>query len=100
MSDLQKPIARTLDDPPRLFGMAPLEIAACAVSYAILNTILRGVPFSALFSLGTAALAAITLRIVNLTCPPDHALHWLMFMVRPGALPIVPWPRLRKGVLE
>jgi hypothetical protein len=87
---LLKPIARNLDDPPRLLGMSPVELCSCVISYAVLNTVLRGVPFSGLLSLGAALSAALGLRIVNLTRPPEHAVHSVMSVVRPTVTPIVP----------
>jgi hypothetical protein len=79
---LLKPIARNLDDPPRLLGMSPLELCSCVIAYAVLNTILRGVPFSG------AVFAALLLRLVNLTRPPEHAAHWAMSLVRPIVTPV------------
>ena len=91
--DLEKPIARTLDDSPRLLGMSPFELGACVSAYAIFNTLLRGVPFSALLSLGSAVIAALTLRVLNLTKPPAHALYWAMRLFRHAILPVMPWQR-------
>jgi hypothetical protein len=85
---LLKPIARNLDDPPRLLGMSPLELCSCVIAYAVLNTILRGVPFSGLLALGAAVFAALLLRLVNLTRPPEHAAHWAMSLVRPIVTPV------------
>jgi hypothetical protein len=87
---LLKSIARNLDDPPRLLGMSPVELCSCVISYAVLNTVLRGIPFSGLISLGVALAAALGLRIVNLTRPPEHAAHWAMSLIRPAVTPIVP----------
>jgi hypothetical protein len=85
---LLKPIARNLDDPPRLLGMSPVELCSCVVSYAVLNTVLRGIPFSGLLSLGAALCAALFLRLMNLTKPPEHAAHWFMSLIRPGVTPV------------
>jgi hypothetical protein len=87
---LMKPIARNLDDPPRLLGMSPFELCACVVSYAVLNTVLKGVPFSGLLALGAALGAALFLRIANLTRPPEHAAHLAMSLLRPKTTPVLP----------
>jgi hypothetical protein len=77
--------------------MSPVELCSCVISYAVLNTVLRGVPFSGLLSLGVALGAALFLRIVNLTRPPEHAAHWMMSLVRPGVTPIVPLGLTEEG---
>jgi hypothetical protein len=87
---LLKPIARNLDDPPRLLGMSPIELCSCVIAYAVLNTVLRGVPFSGLISLGVALTAALILRLVNLTKPPEHAAHWALARVRARVTPVIP----------
>ena len=87
--NLSKPIARTLDDSARILGLSPFEIASCAAAYAVSSVALRGVPFSALLALGGATAAAVTLRVVNLTKPPEHAIHWIMHLVRPDVLPVM-----------
>ena len=86
---LLKPIARHLDDPPRLLGMSPVELCSCVIAYAVLNTLFRGVPFSGLLSLGVALSAALGLRIVNLTKPPEHAVHFFLSLARPAVTPVV-----------
>lgn len=87
--DLNRPIARNLDEPMRIVGLSPLELASCAVFYASLSPLLRGVPFSALLSLGLAGALGVTLLILNRTFPPMHGLYWLLQMVRPRVTPVM-----------
>ena len=69
--------------------MTPLEMAACAGSYAGFSTLIQGVPFSGLIALGAALGAALSLRVINLTRPPDHAVHWILCMIRPSLIPVM-----------
>lgn len=83
-------VARNLDEPPRILGLSPVELAASALFYAILSPVLRGVPFSALFSLGLSAALAATLLILGRTYPPNHGLFWGLRMLRPGVIWVSP----------
>lgn len=87
---LQKPIARTLDEPARILGLTPLELASCAVFYAVVSSMLKGVPFGALLSLVIAGGVAATLVILNRTYPPHHGPLFLLSLVRPGVAPVMP----------
>lgn len=82
--DLNRPIARTLDEPARIAGLAPLELASCAVFYAVLSPILRGVPFAALISLTASIGLAISMIVLNRTYPPSHGILLLLQWMRPA----------------
>ncbi|MGK5083417.1 hypothetical protein WDW37_08920 [Bdellovibrionota bacterium FG-1] len=87
---LSYPVARTLDEPPRILGLSPTELAASALFYAILSPVLRGVPYSALLSLVLSAGLTVTLLILGRTYPPNHGLFWGLRMVRPGVTWVSP----------
>lgn len=80
---INQKIPRNLEDPARILGLSPIELAAVALSYSFISPILRGVPFSALLSLGISSLAGITLLILNRTYPPNHGLFYLLQLFRP-----------------
>jgi hypothetical protein len=84
MEGLSRTIPRTLDDPTRILGLSPIELAACALSYALLSPTLRGVPFSALLSLGLSFTVGLTLLTLNRTYPPSHGLYYCLKLFRPG----------------
>ena len=84
-----KPVPRNLEEPARIFGLTPIELAACALTYAGASSLLRGVPFSALLALGVGFGLAITLLILNRTKPPQHGLHWCLRKVRQPVLPVM-----------
>ena len=77
-------VPRNLEEPARIFGLTPIELAACALTYAGSNSLLRGVPFSALLSLGIGVGAAITLFILNRVKPPQHGLFLILACLRPA----------------
>ena len=81
--DLARPIARNLDDPARIMGLSPLELAGCALVYSILSPALRGVPFSALISLVLMGAMGCALVILNRTRPPYHGLYLVLQLFRP-----------------
>ena len=83
MSGLSRPIPRTLDDPARILGLSPVELAVSALSYALLSPVLKGVPFSAPLSLGLSLGAGIGLLILNRTFPQSHGLFYCLKLFRP-----------------
>lgn len=87
--DLNRPISRNLDEPARIVGLSPLELASCAVFYSILSMVLKRVPFSALLSLVTAASLAAVILILNRTYPPYHGIFFIMHLFRPSVTPIM-----------
>lgn len=88
--ELNFPVARHLDDPPRILGLSPMELAASALFYAGVSPILRGVPLAALLSLGLTAVLTVTLVILGRTFPPNHGLFILLRLFRPGVTWITP----------
>jgi hypothetical protein len=70
-------------------GLTPIELAACALIYAGTNSILRGVPFSALLSLGVGIGAVITQFTLNRVKPPQHGLFWILSRLRPAITPVM-----------
>jgi len=88
---LQQRIPRSLEEPARILGLTPIELAACALAYAIISPVLRGVPFSALLSLGLALGVGISLLILNRTKPPQHGLLYLLQWLRPRITLITPF---------
>ena len=98
-----KPLPRNLEEPARILGLTPMELASCALIYAGAGSVLRGVPFSALLSLGVGLGLAVTLFILNRTKPPLHGVFWCLQKLRPPVLPVMPFEtidmrdRKRKG---
>jgi hypothetical protein len=80
---LQQRIPRTLEEEAKIFGLSPVELASCALSYSVVNPILRGVPFAALLSLTISILVGITMMILNRTYPPKHGLLYVLQLFRP-----------------
>ncbi len=89
-----KPIPRNLEEQARIFGLTPMELAASALTYAGASSILRGVPFSALLSLGVGFGLAVTLLILDRTKPPLHGVFWCLKQIRQSAFMVMP---LEKG---
>jgi hypothetical protein len=87
LTQLSRPIPRTLDDPSRILGLSPLELAVSALSYAILSPILRDVPFGAALSLSISLSVGIGLLVLNRTYPPSHGLFLLLRLFRPQIRP-------------
>lgn len=83
---LVQSVPRNLEEPARIFGLTPIELAACALTYAGTSSILRGVPFSALLSLGVGVGAAATLFTLNRVRPPQHGLFLILACFRPGVI--------------
>jgi hypothetical protein len=83
-------VARHLDDPPKIIGLSPNELASSALFYAGVSPILRGVPLAALLSLGLTALLTTTLVILGRTFPANHGLFVLLRLFRPGVSWIMP----------
>jgi hypothetical protein len=90
MPDLSYPVARSLDDPPRILGLSPNELAVSALFYAILSPILRGVPFSALLCLILTGVLTGTLLVLGRTYPPHHGLFFGLQLFRPGVVWVSP----------
>ena len=88
--DLSFPVARHLDDPPRILGLSPNELAASALFYAGVSPILRGVPLAALLSLGLTAVLTTTLVILGRTFPANHGLFTVLRLFRPGITWVMP----------
>ena len=88
--NLNFPVARHLDDPPRILGLSPQELAASALFYALLSPVLRGVPFAALLSIGLTATLTVTLVILGRTFPPNHGLFSLLRGLRHPVVWIMP----------
>ena len=86
-----RPIPRNLEEPARIMGLTPIELAACALTYAGSSSLLRGLPFSALLSLAVGIGLAITLLILNRTKPPLHGLFWCLQKLRQPVLPVMPF---------
>ncbi len=88
--DLNFPVARHLDDPPKILGLSPTELASSALFYATVSPILRGVPLAALLSLGLTAVLTTTLVVLGRTFPPQHGLFILLRLFRPGVTWVMP----------
>ena len=88
--NLSYPVARNLDDPPRILGLSPTELAASALFYAFLSPVLRGVPFSALLSLGLSLGLTLMLLILGRTYPPHHGVFWGLRLIRPAVTWVSP----------
>jgi hypothetical protein len=86
---MNKPIARNIDEGAKILGFAPLEIALLGVLYAILSSVLRGVPFSALLALGGIALLAGVILTLNRIYPPQHGIFFLLRLIRPPVTPVM-----------
>ncbi len=86
---LLRNVPRNLEEPARIFGMTPVELAACALTYALTSSLLRGLPFSTLLSLGAGVGLAGTILILNRTRPPSHGLFAIMAMARPAVTPVM-----------
>ena len=88
--DLSFPVARHLDDPPRILGLSPNELAASALFYAGVSPILRGVPLAALLSLGLTAVLTTTLVILGRTFPRITGYLPCLGFLRPGITWVMP----------
>jgi len=88
---LVKPIARNLDEPTRIVGLSPMELASCAVFYAVLSPLLRGVPFSALISLVAAFGFAGCFLVLNRSFPPSHGVFFVLQLFRPKVASVMPF---------
>jgi hypothetical protein len=77
-------VPRNLEAPARILGLTPIELAACALLYAAMSSIFRGIPFSAFLSLGVSVGAAITLFSLNRLKPPQHGLFFILACLRPA----------------
>jgi hypothetical protein len=85
-----RPVPRSLEEPARILGLAPMELASCALTYAGASSLLRGVPFSAFLALGVGFGLAITLLILNRTKLPQHGVFWCLQKLRRPILPVMP----------
>ena len=86
---LVQSVPRNLEEPTRIMGLTPIELAACALIYAGSSSLLRGVPFSALLSLGIGIGAAITQFTLNRVRPPNHGLFLILTCLRPAITPVM-----------
>lgn len=86
---MNKPIARNIDEPAKILGLAPLELASLGVIYAILSSVLRGVPFSALLALILIGVLAAVILTLNRISPPFHGLFLILQSVRPSVTPVM-----------
>jgi hypothetical protein len=86
---LVQPIPRNLEEPARILGLSPLELAACALTYAILSPLLRGVPFSAFVSLLLSLSLAAVIFTLNRTQAPFHGVFVLLKAFRPRMVPVM-----------
>lgn len=82
-------VPRNLEEPARIVGLSPMELAACALIYALSSSLLRGLPFSALLSLGVGIGSAVTLFTLNRIRPPLHGLFWLLSCLRPSVTSVM-----------
>ena len=87
---MNKPIARNIDDPAKILGLTPLEIAALGVLYAVLSSVLRGVPFAALLCLIAVGILAAVILTLNRVFPPMHGLFVVLKLTRSGVTPVMP----------
>ncbi len=85
-----RPVPRNLEEPARILGLTPMELASCALTYAGASSLLRGVPFSALISFGVGLGLAVTLLVLNRTRPPHHGVLWCLQKLRRPVLPVMP----------
>lgn len=83
MNSLPRSIPRTFDDPVRILGLAPMELAACALTYALLSPALRGVPFATVLSLTLSLSVGLGLLILNRAFPPAHGIYYFLWILRP-----------------
>lgn len=90
MTSQDRGIPRSLDDPARILGMSPLELASTAIIYAIVSPVLKGVPFAALISLSAAVAMGATLFILNRTYPPHQGILALLALLRPPVVSVMP----------
>jgi hypothetical protein len=86
---LEQRIARNLEEPAKILGLSPMELATCAVSYAVLSSILRGVPYSTLLSLSASALITVGFLVLNRTYPPYHGVLSALRLLRPQIHPVM-----------
>jgi len=82
-------VPRNLEEPARIFGLSPIELASCALTYATSNTLLRGIPFSSLLSLGVGIGLAVIIFTLNRTKPPFHGLFFLLSLLRNPITPVM-----------
>lgn len=90
-TNLVQRVPRNLEEPARIFGLAPMELATSALIYAGASTLLRGIPFSSFLALGVGVGFAVTLFILNRTKPPLHGVFWLLAAVRKPITPVMPF---------
>jgi hypothetical protein len=88
---LNQRIPRNLEDPARILGLSPVELAACALSYSFVSPLLRGVPFAALLSLTISLAVGLTMLVLNRTYPPNHGILKLLQIFRPRVTLITPF---------
>jgi hypothetical protein len=89
--NLEKPIARSLDDQARILGFAPLELAACALFYSVLSPVLHGIPFAPLISLASAFSMGASVLFLNRTHPPAHGILFVLKLFRPNVTAVMPF---------
>lgn len=82
-------VPRNLEEPARIFGLTPIELAACALLYAGTSSLLRGLPFSSLISLGIGTGFAFIQWTLNRVKPPMHGLFWILAALRPPIVPVM-----------
>ena len=82
-------VPRNLEEPARIFGLSPMELASCALTYAASSALLRGIPFSAFLSLGIGIGLAMVIYVLNRTRPPLHGLFCLLSLLRNPVTPVM-----------
>lgn len=88
---LSQRIPRNLENPARICGLNPTELAACALFYAVFSAASRGVPFSGLISIALAVVLGVGMVILNRTYPPYQGLFLALRLLRPALVPVMPF---------
>ena len=89
--NLEKPIARSLDLPARIMGFSPIELASCALFYAIISPVLKGIPFSPLIALVSSLTLGSALLFLNRTFPPAHGILFILHLFRERVISVMPF---------
>jgi hypothetical protein len=89
--NLEKPIARSIDDSARIMGFSPIELASCALFYAIIDPVLKGIPFSPLIALVIALSLGSVLLFLNRNFPPAHGILFILHLFRERVVSVMPF---------
>ncbi len=88
---LLRPIARNLDDPARIIGLSPMELATCALTYVFLSSLVKGLPFSGFIALAISLVIAGAVFLFNRNFPPYHGVFKILQTLRPQIVSVMPF---------